>query len=129
LVNIKLKIETMTNEVIDWAEAMAQLDDDEEFLRELLVDFLGEIEEQAKNIEGALQSETLQPENYHLLKRGSHVIKGGAANLMCKQLAFVSADLELMATEMMQRDVIVGKYQELRFAIENYKAMLGKLGV
>ena len=119
----------MTHEVIDWAEAMAQLDDDEEFLRELLVDFLGEIEEQAKNIEGALQAEPLQAENYHLLKRGSHVIKGGAANLMCKQLAFVSADLERMATEMMQRDVIVGKYQELRFAIENYKAMLGKLGV
>ena len=38
------------NEIIDWNEAMEQCGDDEEFLRELLADLRGEIDQQVTKI-------------------------------------------------------------------------------
>ena len=41
--------------VIDWSEAMQQCGDDEEFLRELLVDLRTEAETQLTNIQSIIQ--------------------------------------------------------------------------
>ena len=40
--------------VIDWDEAMEQCGDDEEFLRELLADLRGEVDQQVKKIDEML---------------------------------------------------------------------------
>lgn len=42
-------------DVIDWHEAMQQCGDDEEFLRELLVDLRSETETQLANIQATIQ--------------------------------------------------------------------------
>lgn len=42
-------------EIINWGEAMEQVGDDEEFLRELLVDLRNEMEAQVVVIQGIIQ--------------------------------------------------------------------------
>jgi hypothetical protein len=44
-----------SNNVIDWSEALQQCGDDEEFLREVLVDLRTETETQLTNIAGIIQ--------------------------------------------------------------------------
>jgi hypothetical protein len=44
-----------SNGVIDWSEALQQCGDDEEFLREVLVDLRTETETQLTNISGIIQ--------------------------------------------------------------------------
>lgn len=44
------------NEIIDWDEAMEQCGDDEEFLRELLADLRGEVDQQVTKIDEMLTS-------------------------------------------------------------------------
>jgi len=43
------------SDVIDWHEAMQQCGDDEEFLRELLVDLKTELQTQVNNINATIQ--------------------------------------------------------------------------
>lgn len=45
----------VSNEVIDWSEAMQQCGDDEEFLRELLADLRSETETQVNAIEAIIE--------------------------------------------------------------------------
>lgn len=115
--------------VIDWDDAMEQVGGDEEFLRELLVELNGEIESQTNSIENALRLEVMTQEHYIIVKRGAHVIKGSAANLMCPQLKQTSHELEKAAIEMVAREFLIGKYKELRAAIDNYRSMMASLGI
>ena len=48
-----------TSDVINWDEAMEQVGDDEEFLRELLGDFRSEVEAQLVKIDEALRAHAL----------------------------------------------------------------------
>ena len=45
----------MANIIINWEEAMQQVGEDEEFLRELLTDLRGEVESQLSNIAAIIQ--------------------------------------------------------------------------
>lgn len=82
--------------VIQWEDAMQQVGDDEEFLRELLNDLRNETDTQLATIAAIIQSPQDAP--YHRIMRAAHVIKGAAANLMCGQLRQASYNLEQAAS-------------------------------
>uniref|UniRef100_A0A7S2NYG0 HPt domain-containing protein n=1 Tax=Leptocylindrus danicus TaxID=163516 RepID=A0A7S2NYG0_9STRA len=118
-----------TSDVINWDEAMEQVGDDEEFLRELLGDLRMEIEAQLGKIDEALRAHTLTPEMYQVVARAAHVVKGASSNLMCGQLRIASSQLELDANQSASRESLLGTYKELLVAMNNYRGMCDHLGV
>ena len=68
---------------------MDQMGDDEEFLTEMLGEFIGECATQKNHIENALRVD-----DFVKVARGAHAIKGSAANLFCLQLMETSTALE-----------------------------------
>mmetsp|Transcript_25569 Transcript_25569/g.53998 ORF Transcript_25569/g.53998 Transcript_25569/m.53998 type:complete len:133 (+) Transcript_25569:173-571(+) len=128
------------NAVIDWDEAMEQCGDDEEFLRELLSDLRGEIDEQIVKIDEVLKK-NMNDQSFLLIMRASHVIKGASSNLMCGQLREGATDLEQAAAganqiprddtaslEALNKDV-KEKYAELKKAVDNYHAFLDQADI
>merc|ERR1711966_195772 len=103
---------------------MEQCGDDEEFLRELLSDLRGEIDEVLKK--------KMDDQAFLLIMRASHVIKGASSNLMCQQLREGSTNLEQAAAVgsngVSKEDVekVREKYAELREAVDNYHAFLDR---
>mmetsp|Transcript_15 Transcript_15/g.13 ORF Transcript_15/g.13 Transcript_15/m.13 type:complete len:119 (-) Transcript_15:305-661(-) len=115
-----------SSQVIDWGEAMQQCGDDEEFLRELLVDLRTESEQQIANIQGIIQSPPANP--YEGIMRSAHMLKGASANLMCNQLRQASLNLEEAARRANQQGVQAA-YGELQMAFTNYVQFLGSIGL
>mmetsp|Transcript_26758 Transcript_26758/g.41512 ORF Transcript_26758/g.41512 Transcript_26758/m.41512 type:complete len:121 (-) Transcript_26758:551-913(-) len=118
-----------TSDVINWDEAMEQVGDDEEFLRELLGDFRSEVEAQLVKIDEALRAHALTPEMYHVVARAAHVVKGASSNLMCGQLRIASSKLEQSAHQSASRDCLLLQYQDLLVAMNNYRGMCDHLGI
>mmetsp|Transcript_182 Transcript_182/g.470 ORF Transcript_182/g.470 Transcript_182/m.470 type:complete len:126 (+) Transcript_182:2737-3114(+) len=120
--------------VIDWDEAMEQCGDDEEFLRELLADLRGEVDQQVKKIDEML---TNVPDGaFHQIMRASHVIKGAASNLMCQQLRQTAMALESQASTandaaavQANLPIVKARFDELRQAVANYHAFLASVGI
>mmetsp|Transcript_17507 Transcript_17507/g.26064 ORF Transcript_17507/g.26064 Transcript_17507/m.26064 type:complete len:136 (-) Transcript_17507:553-960(-) len=122
-------------EVIDWDEAMEQCGDDEIFLRELLADLRVEVGTQLAKMEEILKN----PPNdgtFHQIMRASHVIKGAASNLMCKQLRHFATQLEHAAAvgqdssvDAAALDNVKHRFYVLTVAMSNYRAFLDSIGV
>lgn len=124
--------------VIDWDEAMEQCGDDEEFLRELLADLRGEVDQQVQKIDEML---TNVPDGaFHQIMRASHVIKGAASNLMCQQLRQTAMALESQASTaydaagdpaavQVNLPIVKARFDELRQAVANYHAFLASVGI
>ncbi|KAL7570801.1 hypothetical protein ACA910_014430 [Epithemia clementina (nom. ined.)] len=94
--------------VIQWNDAMEQCGNDEEFLRELLVDLRTEAETQLTTIAAiilqasASSSVSSGYDNnnnapFEQIMRSAHLLKGASANLMCEQLREASLELERTA--------------------------------
>mmetsp|Transcript_18372 Transcript_18372/g.42858 ORF Transcript_18372/g.42858 Transcript_18372/m.42858 type:complete len:138 (+) Transcript_18372:313-726(+) len=126
--------------VIDWTEAMEQCGDDEEFLRELLSDLRGEIDEQIVKMDEVLRN-PLNDQSFLLIMRASHVIKGASSNLMCQQLREASTNLEQSAAganDIARENAaqfengmsnVEEKYTELKKAVQNYHTFLDSVDV
>mmetsp|Transcript_6672 Transcript_6672/g.13949 ORF Transcript_6672/g.13949 Transcript_6672/m.13949 type:complete len:121 (-) Transcript_6672:338-700(-) len=119
---------TAASDVINWEEAMQQCGDDEEFLRELLVDLRTEVETQVTNINGIVQSPPAGVNPYEQIMRSAHMLKGASANLMCSQLRMSSLKLEEAARNSNQIAVQTA-YGELQVAIQNFFAYLQSIGL
>ena len=73
------------------------------------------------------------------IMRASHVIKGAASNLMCKQLRLCAMNLETAASSASNDPSSAGnpavlqqiqaRYEELKVAVQNYHAYLQTVGV
>mmetsp|Transcript_21332 Transcript_21332/g.25406 ORF Transcript_21332/g.25406 Transcript_21332/m.25406 type:complete len:115 (+) Transcript_21332:279-623(+) len=105
--------------IIDMEEAMGQVDNDEEFLIELLTDFQEELDEKMRQIETVINNSG-DPERQLVIKRAAHSIKGTASNLMCSQLAYVARSMEA-ANEQLNPET---EYMALKTAYTNFKAWL-----
>ncbi|KAL7542923.1 hypothetical protein ACHAXR_012219 [Thalassiosira sp. AJA248-18] len=126
--------------VIDWTEAMEQCGDDEEFLRELLSDLRGEIDEQIVKIDEVLKH-TMNDQSFLLIMRASHVIKGASSNLMCQQLRDTATNLEQSAAganEIPLEDAgaleaesekVKDQYADLKKAVDDYHEFLNKVEI
>lgn len=113
---------------------MEQCGDDEDFLRELLSDLRGEIDEQIVKIDEVLKKK-MDDQAFLLIMRASHVIKGASSNLMCQQLREGSTNLEQAAAvgsngvSKEDAEKVREKYAELREAVDNYHAFLDRAGI
>uniref|UniRef100_A0A7S2XTL1 HPt domain-containing protein n=1 Tax=Fibrocapsa japonica TaxID=94617 RepID=A0A7S2XTL1_9STRA len=75
--------------VINWAEAMEQVGDDEEFLHELLGDLFNETQAHVESLKASVPSRDTET-----VRQKAHSIKGAAANLMCHRLREAALFLE-----------------------------------
>mmetsp|Transcript_5598 Transcript_5598/g.11414 ORF Transcript_5598/g.11414 Transcript_5598/m.11414 type:complete len:149 (-) Transcript_5598:76-522(-) len=85
------------DEVIDWGAAMEQCGDDEEFLRELLVDLKDELSEQNDKLVEEFGKSSPSADWPTVVKFAAHSMKGASANLMVKGLTTVCSELEKKA--------------------------------
>merc|ERR1712226_1538063 len=116
------------SDVIDWGEAMQQCGDDEEFLRELLVDLRTEAETQLTNINNVITSPPAGANPYEHIMRSAHMLKGASANLMCSQLRQASLNLEDAARNSDQA-AVQGALGQLQVAVQNFFAFLQSIGL
>lgn len=115
------------NGIIDWGEAMQQCGDDEEFLRELLVDLRSEAKTQLSNINNVI-SNPPAGNPYEPIVRSAHMLKGASANLMCTQLRTASYHLEEAARQANPAKVQEA-HIELQTALSNYFNFLQSIGL
>lgn len=123
--------------VINWEEAMNQVGDDEEFLRELLGDLRTESDTQLNNITAMIQNPSQTP--FHTIMRAAHVVKGAASNLMCEQLRVAATNLEASARQASEageraappqlQSTVQAHYTELQHATQNLRGYLQQIGV
>ncbi len=119
------------DDVIKWNEAMQQVGDDEEFLRELLGDLKSEAQNQINTIQGIIANPADTP--YFRIKCAAHAIKGAAANLFCEKLRAAAHDLEKAALHSHEsgQDIqnVQTCYLNLQGAANNYFAFCQSIGV
>jgi HPt (histidine-containing phosphotransfer) domain-containing protein len=78
----------MTN-VINWAEALAEVGDDETFLFEVLGDLLTEAAKAKDDMKNAIADK-----NFETINHSAHQVKGSASYLRCEALRAVSERLQ-----------------------------------
>ncbi len=83
-------------------EALEEFDNDKEFLSELLNEFVIYVENQI-----IILRQAIVDNDFEIIKKEAHSIKGGAANIMAKQLSKIAKDLEE-----------IGKVEDLTYAEE-----------
>lgn len=96
-----------TKKVIDWKEAINQVDNDHNFLQEILHDLITEAKEAENEI-----FQGLQEQNFLKVKNAAHRIKGSSSYLHCEKLQDVSlrlqdsgADAILHPTPLLLKDI------------------------
>ena len=77
---------------IDMDQALEEFDNDQEFLREVIFDFLQNLKQQITIMRRAIGANDLKT-----LKQEAHAIKGGAANLTAGKLTKAARELEQAA--------------------------------
>ncbi len=75
---------------MDMDKAVKEFDNDEEFLNNVIADFIGEVEKQIDLIETAAADK-----DFETIEGQSHAIKGGAANLTAMELSTAALHLEI----------------------------------
>ncbi|MBU2627920.1 MAG: response regulator, partial [Proteobacteria bacterium] len=88
--NPKASSQFQDTRIIDIEKALTEFGNDEVFLYEVLDEFLTVVEKQLKIIDQAIASNDSET-----IKRESHSIKGGAANLVAIPLSTAASELEL----------------------------------
>ena len=76
---------------MDYPRALKEFEDDDEFLAEVLEEFIENVDEQLIVMEQAISAKDSET-----LRKESHSIKGGSANLTAMNLSTVAHDLELI---------------------------------
>lgn len=74
---------------IDWAEALVQVGNDTEFLKEMLETILQETDEAEQSMAVAIEQK-----NLFNVKQVAHKVKGSAASLCCRRLEHLCCDLQ-----------------------------------
>merc|ERR1719343_272974 len=122
------------DDVIDWDQAMEQCGEDEEFLRELLMDLKEELNNQIIMIDKCLDGKEEDP--YFGIQRAAHVVKGASSNLMCEELRRTSFALEKAgsaAHEKKNDPTLEAKvktvYLDFKEATRNFDALLKELDI
>jgi len=90
----KVKVEKKSDAPIDIAQALKEFDNDEEFLNDVLNEFLENVENQLGLIQNAIVES-----DFKTIEKQSHSIKGGAANLTAMALSRVAKNLETAGRE------------------------------
>ena len=72
----------MSEKLLDYKEALQRLGDDEQFLNELLVELIYQVDENVGKIKEAIKNE-----DYDNLKSLAHSLKGASANLNVTRMA------------------------------------------
>ena len=114
--------------VIDWDSAIEQCGDDEEFLRELLLDLKGELHLQLHKIHDEIERNILDHESRSKIERAAHVIKGTSANLMCHELKEASTALERHAKKCLKPG-LVDLYFNFQKAQQNFHQLLAEKSI
>ena len=78
-----------TEAPMEYAKALEEFEEDEEFLMEVLEGFIGNVTSQIKLIRQAISDGDAEA-----VRREAHSIKGGAANLAANELSAIAFDLE-----------------------------------
>ncbi len=94
---------------LDYEKVLDEFNNDNEFLNEVLGEFLSTVENQLETMEKAINLT-----NFKILEKEAHSIKGGAANLIAKKLSNIAHGLELTA-----KSKNSGKSYELFKALKN----------
>ncbi len=76
---------------MNYPKALKEFEDDEEFLAEVLEEFIENVDQQLIVMEKAIASNDSE-----ILRKESHSIKGGSANLTAMKLSTLAHDLELI---------------------------------
>jgi HPt (histidine-containing phosphotransfer) domain-containing protein len=84
----------MTETFFDYAEALERLDNDEEFLLELLNELVDQIDESLPDLKSAIEEK-----DHDSLRAVAHSIKGAAANLNVNEMAEVYFELEKLGRD------------------------------
>ena len=74
---------------LDYKKVVEEFDGDEEFLKEVLENFINNVKNQIRTIEQALDNR-----DFETIRKEAHSIKGGAANLTANGLAGIAFELE-----------------------------------
>ena len=101
--------------IIDWHSLGQIIGDDDEFVREVLNDFLLE-----KTSEARLLGDMLDSANIEEIQRIAHRMKGAAKTIAALPLSSVCEQIELVA-ESGNREIIASKKQELEFEFHRLK--------
>ncbi|MFH2059150.1 MAG: Hpt domain-containing protein [Pseudomonadota bacterium] len=80
-----------TGQPIDMAKVLEEFDNDQEFFNDVFEAFMSEVDRQIGLIRNAIRES-----DFDTITRQSHTIKGGAANLIAKELSMAASDLEKM---------------------------------
>ncbi len=75
--------------VIDFEKALSEFGNDTVFFKEVLDEFLIKVEKQLEKIQAAIQKN-----DYDIVEKEAHAIKGGAANLVAMPLSRAASELE-----------------------------------
>jgi len=124
----------MTLQVIDWKEALQQCGEDEDFLKELMLDLKSESGKQIAAMEEIIRNPTDNP--FDRIARSAHVLKGAASNLCCPELLQTSMDLESAAqtaaadakNQAHVQQVRV-RFESLKRAVQNYLVYVQTAGL
>jgi len=105
------------SELIDYEGALERLGGDAEFLAELLEEMVGQIGERLTDLEQAVQNQ-----NFDLLHRTAHGLKGAAANLNLTHLFEQCLQLEKQGQtqELSGADVILADIRNTKDALSEY---------
>jgi HPt (histidine-containing phosphotransfer) domain-containing protein len=111
-----------SQEIFDREDFRRRLDGDEELMQELLDLFLADTPGRLEDL-----AEAMGQDDWELLHRLAHTLKGSAANLGARQLSGVAAALEALAKEGRGGTEAEARLTELRASYEIFRKHLEKI--
>jgi HPt (histidine-containing phosphotransfer) domain-containing protein len=116
---------------INWEEAMNQVGGDRDFLEEVLQDLMNEAETARAEI-----AQGIKDNDFSLISKAAHRIKGSASYLCCEDVRKVSLDMQELGHEGMQpganhREImhkIESAFQDYERFIQELKDAVAKRG-
>lgn len=107
---------TMTNQaVIDYRKALREFENDNDLLVSLIVDFNRILHSQCTTMVQALNNS-----DFERIKRESHGIKGGAANIFALPLAQAAKSLETACKQRAEKESIAGLLDNFIRAVDSF---------
>lgn len=109
--------ESNVHKPIDLDRALSEFLGEKEILDDLLKEFIEKVYSQIESIQQATINQ-----DYKVIAREAHSIKGGAANLTADRVADIASDLEQAAilSQVESLRLIVGRLEENLKQLENY---------
>ena len=85
--------------IVNWEEALKQTEGDEEFLKEVSMDFLSELDEGLKDLYNSINER-----NYNKIMNVGHRVKGSSYYIHAELMKYYSTELQNAGNAGMQND-------------------------